>query len=242
MAFQAFVADVKEGAALRLTDGEKILWDRRAPATRPRIASFKARVRRAAVSRGSAALPGVAIEATWDARCRGEVESEAVIQWSNDRGKTWYALGSMLRGQDAILAASSLPSGRIDLRLLVSDGFYTARSKTISVTLPSQPPMVSVMAPSPGGTVVAGRTMRLWGAVTVAGTSVDMEKVKATWSIDDKEVSEEIDAFVVAPRAGKHRARLTVAVQGRRTAVSVDFQSVRVPTAEEMEGGKIPPR
>jgi hypothetical protein len=239
MGFQAFVADVTEGAALRLTDGEAVLWDRRAPAMRPRVSTFTARVRRPKAAKGTAA-PGVVIEATWDARSRGETESESAIQWSNDRGRTWYALGSMLRGQQATLPASSLPSGRVDLRLLVSDGFYTARSKTVSVTLPAQPPVVSIMAPSTNGTVVAGRTMRLWGAVVVPEAGVEMERIKAAWSIDDKPVAEDLDVFVVAPKAGKHRARLTVTIQGRRTAVSVDFQTVRIPTAEDLEGGQIP--
>ncbi|HKT79988.1 MAG TPA: hypothetical protein VJP86_07180 [Vicinamibacterales bacterium] len=236
LTFQAFLPDLKEGAALRLIDGDNVLWDRKAPASRPRIQSFQARVRRRRTGRGAAANQGPTIEAAWEARCRGEGEPEAVIQWSSDRGENWYALGSMLRGNAAALEAGSLPAGRVDLRLLVSDGFYTARSKTVAVNLPPQPPTVSIMAPVAGGSVMAGGSMRLWGALTVPGTAIDLRKVKAIWSIDEKEVANELDAFVTAPRAGKHRARLVVSMQRQRVAVSVDFVSVRVPTEEEAAG------
>ena len=73
------------------------------------------------------------------------------------------------------------------------------------------------MSPRPGDTGIAGETMRLWGAVAVAGRDETPPEVKATWYIDDKQVAEGIDAFVTVPRAGKHRARLAVAI-GRQRA------------------------
>src|SRR5262245_15623456 len=144
----------------------------------------------------------------------------------------------MLRGNAATLDASSLPSGRVDLRLLVSDGFYTTRAKSISVTIPTQPPSVSIMSPRPGGTLIAGDTMRLWGAVTVTGSNVAEEDVKAIWYIDDKQVAEGLDVFTITPGASKHRARLGVTVARQRAVASVEFQSVRVPPIEELESGK----
>src|SRR5207245_1523205 len=50
MTFQAFVADLEGGAALRLADGETTLWERHASKTRPRITSFSAKVRKPKVS------------------------------------------------------------------------------------------------------------------------------------------------------------------------------------------------
>jgi hypothetical protein len=238
MVFQAFLADVEEGVELRLTDGEKTLWNRQASTRRPRITAFNAKVRKPRVSRRRPAVGPLVIDASWEAQCSGETEAETVIQWSHDRGKTWYALGSMLRGNTTTLDASSLPSGRVDLRLIVSDGFHTARAKPISVTIPAQPPSVSIMSPRPGGTLIAGDTMRLWGAVTVAGSSVAEDDVKAIWYIDDKQVAEGLDVFISTPRAGKHRARLGVTVGRQRAAASVEFQSVRVPPVEELEGRK----
>ena len=41
---------------------------------------------------------------------------------------------------------------------------------------------------------------------------------------------------VTVPRAGKHRARLTVVVGRQRASAEVSFQSVRVPSDRELEG------
>ena len=235
--FQALLADTEDGAALRIVEGEETLWDSPAAKSRPRITEFDAKVRRRRPSSRSRSAEGLRVEASWQLRSAADTQPEAVIQWSADRGKTWYALGSMLRGESATLDAGSLPSGRVDLRLLVSDGFYTVRAKPVSVNVPSQPPALSIMAPRPGATVIAGETMRLWAALTIPGREdVKESDLKATWFIDDKQVAETIDAFVTVPRAGKHRARLAVVVGRQRAAAEVSFQSVRVPSDRELGG------
>lgn len=237
--FQVLLADTEDGAALRIVEGEKTLWDRPAAKSRPRITGFSAKVRRRRRSSRSRTTEGLLVEVSWQVRCAPDTEPEAVIQWSADRGKTWYALGSLLRGESATLDAGALPTGRVDLRLLVSDGFHTVSAKPISVEIPAQPPAVSIMSPRPGGTVIAGETMRLWGALTIPGREdIEQSDFKATWSIDDKQVAEGIDVFVTVPRTGKHRARLALVVGRQRVTAEVNFQSVRVPSHEELEGKK----
>ena len=226
--FQAFVPNLGDGAVLRIVDGEKILWQRHAPPSPPRVAAFKARVRRTGRSKRTATTASLVIETSWQARSTGEGETESVIQWSSDRGKTWSALGSLLKGNQATFDARSLPAGRIDLRLLVSDGFHTTRSTTVNVRIPEQAPAVCIMTPRQRGTVIAGETMRLWGAVTVPGDERVYERAKATWYIDNRRVGDGLDLFVVAPPKGRHRARLNVGVQGRRAEASAEFQSVPV--------------
>jgi hypothetical protein len=157
-----------------------------------------------------------------------------VIQWSSDRGKNWYALGSLLKGNQATFDAMSLPAGRIELRLLVSDGFHTTRSATVNVKISPQAPMVCIMTPRQGANVIAGETMRLWGAVTVLGDERVYERAKATWYIDNRPVGDGLDLFVVAPPKGRHRARLNVSVKGRRTEASAEFQSANIPSADEV--------
>lgn len=237
MTFQALLADTEDGAALRVVEGEKTLWNRPAAKSRPRITGFDAKVRRRRPSSRSRAAEGLFVEASWQVRCAADTQPEAVIQWSADRGKTWYALGSLLRGESAMLDAGSLPPGRVDVRLLVSDGFYTVRAKPVSLNIPTQPPAVTIMSPRPGGTVIAGETMRVWGALTIPGREeIEDSDIRATWFIDDKAVAETIDAFVTAPRAGKHRARLAVVVGRQRATAELSFQSVRVPSENELEG------
>jgi hypothetical protein len=99
-------------------------------------------------------------------------------------------------------------------------------------------PITFAMTPRPGGTLLAGELMRLWGAVTVPGSALAEDGVKATWYIDNKRVAEGLDAFVSAPKAGKHRLRLDVAVRGQRGASTIDFQSVSIPSIDQLEDRK----
>ena len=232
--FQAFLPDRDDAAAIRIVEGEKTLWDRTAAKAPPRITKFTAKLRkpRGPKSRGDERL---VVDVSWQVRCASDTEPESVIQWSADRGKNWYALGSLLKGESATLDAAALPGGRVDIRLLASDGFHTAQAKPIALTIPDQPPAVSIMSPRPGDTAIAGETMRLWGAVAVAGREEKPPEVKATWYIDDKQVAEGIDAFVTVPRAGRHRARLAVAIGRQRASAEVTFQSVRIPLESELE-------
>jgi len=92
------------------------------------------------------------------------------------------------------------------------------------------------MAPRAGGTVIAGEVMRLWGAMAIPGREdIKDNELKGTWFIDDKQVAEGIDVFVTAPKAGRHRARLSVVVGRQRASAEVDFQSVRLPSQQELE-------
>lgn len=235
MMFQAFLTDVDEGEALRLLEGEKTLWQRSASKTRPRVSEFTAKLRRQRQTGRKKTPSRLVLDLAWEARCAGEAQSEAFVQWSADRGKNWYALGSLLRGNAATVEAASLPAGRVDLRLLVSDGFYTAPGRTISVEIPAQALAVSIMSPRPGGTVVAGQTMRLWGAVTTGRENEDYAEAKVTWAIDGKKVTDVLDGFVTVPQKGRHRATLEVVFGDQRGRAEVDFESVRVPSIEELE-------
>jgi hypothetical protein len=232
--FQAFLADIDQGTALRLMEGGKVLWQRSAPKTRPRVSSFTAKLRRQPQTARLKTSTGLILDLAWEARCASETESAAVVQWSADRGNTWYALGSLLRGGGATLEVGSLPSGRIDLRLLVSDGFYTALSKMISITIPMQPLAVSIMSPQPGGTVIAGQTMRLWGAATTGREHEDYSEARVTWAIDGKKVTNVLDGFVTVPREGRHRVTLEVVYGRQRGRAEVDFESIRLPSLEEL--------
>jgi hypothetical protein len=225
---QAFVSDAAPGAALRIRRGDKELWARRAPDTEPRVASFKARLKR-----GEKKGEYLAVE--WQVKASGEQAPEGWLQWSRDRGKTWHALATGLRGEGAVLDASGLPSGRVAIRLLASDGFHTAASKPVVVTIPPRPPAVSIMSPRDGQTLVAGQTMRIWGAVS-DGTGEELEVKSARWLLDGKEVAKGLDEFVIAPRAGTHRLTLSVMTEEGKTDQTIRFKTVSVP--DEREGDR----
>lgn len=222
--FQAFVSNVAPGAALRIRRGDRELWSRRAPDSEPRVTAFKGRFKRGD--------KGEQLMVEWQVKSAGDLEPEGWLQWSQDRGQTWYALAAGLMGTSAVLGASSLPPGRVALRLLVSDGFHTAVSRLVTVTIPDRPPSVSVMSPREGQTFVAGEAMRMWGAVSY-GDGESVEVKSARWLVDGKEVATGLDVFVTAPPAGDHRLTLAVIAKGAKADQTVKFKTIRVTDERE---------
>jgi hypothetical protein len=133
--FQAFISDVGSGAMLRIRGGGKEVWSRSAPPEEPRINDFKVNLAR---RRGKDARRGEDLVIEWEVTHAGTEEPEGWLQWSNDEGKNWHALAAGLRDKRTTLDSSVLPSGRVEIRLLVSDGFHTVASERIAVDVPKR--------------------------------------------------------------------------------------------------------
>ena len=201
---QGFVSNVEPGIELRIMRGEEPIFSRKAATRRPKVGAT------------SAKLDGDRLYVSWAPDVTGEVESEALVQWTPDRGRTWHGMGAGLAGDSAVLDASGLPSGRIGVRILVSDGFFTATSRTLGVAIPQRPVQVSILSPFDGQTFAAGSPMRLWGSTMPASDeSADADQEAAVWVVDGDDAATGLDAFVTAPRPGNHRAVLRVRGRGR---------------------------
>jgi Peptidase M66 len=227
--FQAFVSDVEPGAVLRIRGGGKELWRRGAPDEEPRITKFRATLSR---GKGKEARRGEHLVAEWQVKHAGEEEPEYWLQWSNDGGKNWHALAAGLRGESATLDSSVLPSGRVAIRLLVSDGFHTATSKNVAVEIPKRPASVSILSPRENQAMLAGFPMRLYGAATLSNGELAPER-NARWLMDGKAIAENLDAFITAPNAGEHRLTLIVSAKGEETEQTIRFRTIKVPDEHE---------
>ena len=127
-----------------------------------------------------------------------------------------------------MLDARGLPSGSVGFRLLVSDGFHTATSRVLNVTIPKRPAEASILGPRDGQTFAFPGPLRLWGAALDArGEPVPDEA--ARWVLDGDEVATGLDAFVAAPEPGDHRATLTVKTREGSVETSVAFTTVELP-------------
>lgn len=210
---QAFVPDVEAGAELRIQHGGEQLWSRKASQRRPKLGE------------ANAELSGDQLKVSWEVDASGEQEPECWVQYSTDRGQSWQALAAGLQGGSATLDARGLPSGRVSIRLLVSDGFHTATSRLLSVTVPRRPPEASILSPRDGQTFAANSPMRLWGAATSASGEPVADEA-ARWSVDGDEVAQGFDAFVEAPKPGEHRATLTVETREGSVETRVAFSTV----------------
>jgi hypothetical protein len=210
---QAFVPDVEAGALLRIQRAGEPVWSRAASDRKPKVGEATAELRKDE------------LYVSWSVDASGEQEPETWAQWSADRGQTWHALGASLRDGSAVLDARSLPSGRVAVRLLVSDGFHTATSRLMNVTVPRRAPEVSVLSPRDGQTFAAGSPMRLWGVATDASGGPVPDDA-ATWVVDRDEIATGLDAFVEAPKPGSHRATLRVKTSAGSVETAVAFTTV----------------
>lgn len=204
--FEALVADVAPGAALRIVeragagDGPgAIVWTREAPERPPVIRRFAV-----AVGRGQG-------RATWQARGEGPLEFS--LQFSKDRGRSWNSLAVGLTGTEHRFGAETLPSGRLVFRLLAHDGFHSTGRPSRPVAVPRRPPVVSILSPAAGRPFLAGAPLRLWAAVTEDdGAPADLDACE--WRVDGRRVARGGDAWIVAPEPGEHRCTLIVRGRG----------------------------
>lgn len=208
--FQAYVPNVDRGAAIRIVRDDDTIWERRASERPPKVGRVSAK----ADDEGR-------LTVAWEGDVAGE-DREAWVQWSSDRGQTWQGLTAGIREQEAVVDASGLPSGSIQLRLLLNDGFETAISKPTTVRLPGRPVQAAILSPREGETLVVGRPLRLWANATGSdGEPVDDES--ASWILDDQEVGRGLDIWTEMPPPGEHRVRLVVRPE---SSVDVAFRSV----------------
>jgi hypothetical protein len=210
---QALVPHAERGGALVIRrDGDDI-WERLPAGRMPRVESFSATVRNDVV----------VLE--WQVETEGEDEPEIWAQWTGARRGEWRALGTGLRGGRAELPVTLLPPGACTLRLLAGDGFHTATSKTVRLRVPERGVEVTILAPRDGETLVAGQPMRLWAAVTDP-RDPEAEPPDARWTLDRKAVAEGVDAFVTAPKAGRHRGEVRVGTGRGASTASVEFVTI----------------
>jgi hypothetical protein len=211
--FQAFVPDVAPGAALRIIAEGKEVWSRRAPARPPRFERVTASV-----------LGTEYLSLGWEVRAEGRFEIWA--QWSQVEGQHWNGLSTGLSGEKAEVPLSVLPGGRVRIRLLAHDGFYTTIAEPVEIELPEHAPEVAILHPREGQTLVVDHAMQLAGSATdAAGVPVASEAL--VWTLDGVAAGRGREVWSKAPAAGEHELMLTVRSGGLEAKAVVRFKTER---------------
>ena len=209
------------GTRLRLLcdEKEKVMWELEAPKKEPKVSRVKASVLKNGLLR-------VTFMADHSAK-----EPDCWVRWSDNKGRTWHPvqaktpLGDRSReGHSMDLPMDGIPSGNVQLQVVINDGFFTAVSEPVSINAPKQPPAVSLLHPQKNQSLVAKRPMHLRAIINDnAGRRIRFER--CTWQLDGRQVAEAPDAWITAPAEGEHTCTLIVEVDDRKIKCEVEFKT-----------------
>ena len=226
--FHALIPDVADGAALRITrrvaseDEPREVWLRQAPAGKPRIERFEARVREDAGY------------ARWEVEQTSEAELEFALQFSKDHGRSWNSLAVSVTDRELRFDLSAMPSGEVVFALLAHDGFHSVRAESEPVEIPPHPPTISILHPREAFPLSESQPVRLWAAVTTS-TGHRIDDRACRWLLDGHPVGEGIEAWIDAPDPGEHRCTLIVEDEAGRAEASVTFPVERLAARESRD-------
>jgi hypothetical protein len=219
---EALLPDVAPGTALRvLKDGEEI-WHRAAPSVPPRVTELSAEI-----------SENKRLGVRWRAGGPRPDHLSYWVRWSDDRGETWNCLGTGITETEAGFALEGLPAGSVHLQVVAHDGFFSVASEPVALTLPTHPPIVSILHPREGSAVAAGGTLHLWAATTGGVGQVD-EPDDYRWLVDGREVGRGLEVWMTAPDAGEHRCTLRLEGDGERIQRTVPFKAVATPCQRQV--------
>lgn len=161
------------------------------------------------------------LQVTWQATAPEGGPLFTTVSWSKDGGQTFSPAAVEVNGQSVTLQGASLPSGRIVIRVEVSDGFNVS-SDTVEVTIPPKPIEPIIMEPRSGTPLSSNIPVRLSGSATLPGGGW-VEPGDLSWSSDlDGELGQG-DSIVVLLSKGTHQLTLRAAkdgyVQGSTTII-----------------------
>jgi hypothetical protein len=216
--FQALMPDVPGGASLRIVgpakekdEGPNAVWNRRAPEAQPRITHFEVHTHEC---RG---------HARWEVLDTDREVLQISLQYSPDGGKSWNGLAVGLTDNEFCFDLSTLPSGEVIFALLAHDGFFTTRQVSRMVVLPRRAPVIAIMHPYDGDTLVEEQPLRLW----VSASTCTAERVSdraCRWLIDGHEVAQGVEAWITTPGPGEHRCTVVVSDEDHRSEATVSFR------------------
>jgi hypothetical protein len=203
--------DVEDAQRLRIVrDGEEV-WSRDGGERPPRVSGLHAE------------CDEEEMRLEWNERLGdrdrdGESGIVRLAQWSGDGGETWHVLAVGLGAGEAVVDASAVPSGHLDVKVIVSDGFHTAESEPVPVDVPERAPDVTILWPADDAVVELDAPLRMWCAATGSdGRQLPDESLH--WELDGHPVGRGREAWAhLGDWQGRHRCTL-IADDGRRRSV-----------------------
>ena len=144
----------------------------------------------------------------------------------------WLALVTGLTEGEVRIEPDAVPTGNISVRVLAHDGFWTAVSEPVRVSVPDRAPEIAILHPQGLEYLESGGALRLWGAASAPGQGGPVE-ARAEWELDGARVAKGLDVWVAAPEPGEHHLRLTVFGPGGQAERESTFTTRAEPAMPE---------
>lgn len=220
--FEARLPWREGGVELRLREGERILWQRRAYKRKPSLS-----LRRCALSKAGQ------LDLGWTAALDPEAQPAIWVQWapvsteklSKEAQWTypWQGLAVGVSGSEARLSAAHLQAGRIAIRVILHDGFSSV-GVVRELEVPRFSPRVTIVHPREGAQLAASQGLSLWGRAFEAG-GVAVSDEKLVWRLDGKIVGrgKSLQLTAAQVKSGDHEATLVVEGGGKAAQARVKF-------------------
>lgn len=198
---RAYIPDVGQaGASLVIRRDEEILWERKAPASEPRVEI------------SALDIDEDQLHLSWDVDTVSEYPSDIMVRWSPG-GEEWTVLASGLTGNEAELDIRHLPQKEVIFQVLVSDGFYTRTVNSGKIEVPDREPRVAIVSP--------GAELPVDAPVLHLACFVDRELGEddtCVWYLDDEQVGSGTEVWMSVPEVGEHRLRVDVQMDDDRVS------------------------
>lgn len=117
----------------------------------------------------SSSLPNGPFQVAWSGSDPDGNALTYSLLYSNDGGQNWQPLAANLQGTSVELNGSQLPGGTGLLRVVASDGFYSAQDTSGTLTVPLHAPSVQIVLPE------ANQVFFPTQQVQLQGTGYDLE-------------------------------------------------------------------
>jgi hypothetical protein len=218
-AFQALLADVEPGAAIRIVrladqhdqHGDNVeVWSAKPGGPPVRVRGVKFRI-----SKGEGVLQ-------WEAAGAKQRDVQFSIQFSKDKGRSWNGLVAGLRESEYRFSLSEMPSGSVVFRVLAHDGFYSTFGDAKPVRLKPRPPIATILHPYQGREYATGLPLRLVAAVHTHVGPINPH-LRVQWFIDGRPAGEGADVYIDPLKPGRHTCRLVARDDGGTSEARVTF-------------------
>lgn len=211
--FEARLPYHDDGVALRIREGEAVLWERRAFHVHPSVTIEECQI----TEQGE-------LQLRWSSEVDPESTPEFWVQWARERSEDWHGLAVGLRDHATTLKATALPPGKHQIRVSLHDGFTSAFA-TDFVNVPDRGPTVSILHPVQDAALNGSQGLLLWGrAVESDGSFLDDTQLE--WWLNGEKVGigGELSLSSRDVSDGKMEAELVATSASGQSARKVQFR------------------